>query len=166
MKNRIFLHFFLSPTDYGSLTLYLCTRFQNFTIMQNEIINLESIQEQWKKDILMVAVFNAFVTIEESRPAFLDKMIDARAQPIVANIKKAVTKAFRESPSIIFEGAEDVYDIQNYLEQLINHEFHNLKEMEREIIYCSNELHDFKDHWAWFEWEIISELLPQVPDNH
>ncbi len=128
--------------------------------MNEQIIDLDAIQEPWKKDILMVAVFNALITIGEPRPASLDNIIDSRAHEILTALKKSVKKAFRKVPKEILE-SNDPYEAQNYLDPLISHSFRKLNDMEREILFCSNELHDFKDSWAWYEWDIVSELLPK-----
>ena len=113
----------------------------------------------------MVALFDAFEYMHEPRPAFLDEMIDKRSLEIFPKLKKAAYKEFRKHKKEVF-GITDQDEIIKRLDHLVQGEFRKLTEEEKDILYCSLDYHEMKDgNWAWYEWNIVSELLSEKQVN-
>ena len=130
--------------------------------MSNKMIDIDAYQEQWKKDRMMVALFDALEDISEPRPAILDEMIQKRSLEIFPKFREAALKAFSEREKEIF-CTDDYYETLNRLGDFVYGEFRKLTDEEKEILFCSLEYRDMEDHWTWYEWEVVSELLSKRP---
>lgn len=130
--------------------------------MSNKMIDIDAYQEQWKKDRMMVALFDALEDISEPRPVILDEMIQKRSMEIFPKFREAALKAFSEREKEIFS-TDDYYEILNRLGDFVYGEFRKLTDEEKEILFCSLEYRDMEDHWTWYEWEVVSELLSKRP---
>ena len=127
--------------------------------MDNKMIDIDAYQEQWKKDRMMVALFDALEDIQEPRPAILDEMIQKRSLEIFPKFREASLKAFNQRKDEIFS-TDDYYETLNRLGDLVYGEFRKLTDEEKEILFCSLEYRELEnDHWTWYEWEVVSELL-------
>lgn len=131
--------------------------------MSNKMIDIDAYQEQWKKDRMMVALFDALEDISEPRPAILDEMIQKRSLEIFPKFREATLKAFSEREKEIFS-TDDYYEILNRLGNFVYGEFRKLTDEEKEILFCSLEYRDMvNEHWTWYEWDVVSELLSKRP---
>ena len=131
--------------------------------MSNKMIDIDAYQEQWKKDRMMVALFDALEDISEPRPAILDEMIQKRSLEIFPKFREAALKAFSERKDEIF-CTDDYYETLNRLGDFVYGEFRKLTDEEKEILFCSLEYRDMvNEHWTWYEWDVVSELLSKRP---
>ena len=126
--------------------------------MSNKMIDIDSYQEQWKKDRMMVALFDALEDIQEPRPAILDEMIQKRSLEIFPKLREASLDAFNQRKDEVFS-TEDYHETLNRLGDLVYGEFRKLTDEERELLILSIEYRDMENHWTWYEWEVVSELL-------
>lgn len=128
--------------------------------MSNKTIDFGVYQDPRKKDKMMIGLFELFEELDEPRPAFLDEMIKERSQEIYPKLRKAVLKEFRKHKQELFNSIDE-HEILHRLLNLVHQEYrYALTYDEKDILGCSLEYHDmFEECWAWFEYDIATELM-------